>query len=524
MLQADSFEISRSRPEEVLIQLAHPQKPESNPLNFLDSALPRSDGSGIAQGFPKSSPARCFSSFIMLLAGLCCASFACAQGLGTPERPFAANSPWNIRPVNAVLGDPAIPRSSYLPSVAEGRWSTGVFVARETDTAVDVLPLNGKPGVWDPDAEIHRPLVRIQRWPASVIPATGLDGHAEIVDPVAGIIHSFFQLSRQDGQWRAGQYAWTKLGGRGWGDPAHYFQGSRAAGVPTIGGLIRKHEILDGLPHYRHALAMSLTFNGLAAEPPYLFPATSADSGARDNTGTVPEGSLMMLPPDFDTARIANVHLRKVADTLKLFGAYVVDRNHGTPFAIYVENGSNFNLHPKGWDNAVATELDRIRAELRPVLKSVGWVDANGQSLTIERNLNLLSLRGPWRKLQGNQVAEYQTLEQAVVFPPTTESIVMVNWSGRNLSQVTWARAEAGKDYLLKVNSVGDAKLRLQLQAVDGTITLDTGAIEGGQSFRITWPALPVKVILLAYSGTSGKASRVGASLLALSPSGTAGQ
>lgn len=518
MLQADSFEISGSRPKEALIHSARQQKPVSSALNFLDSTLPRSNGSEVGQRFPKFLLARYFSLFIMLLASLWCASFACAQGLGTPERPFAANSPWNIRPAKAVLGEPTIPRSSYSPSVAEGRWSTGVFVALASDTTVDVLPLNGKPGVWDPDAEIHRPLVRIQRWPASVIPATGLDGHAEIVDPVAGIIHSFFQLSRQDGQWRAGQYAWTKLGGRGWGDPAHYFQGSRAAGVPTIGGLIRKHEILDGLPHYRHALAMSLTFNGLAADPPYVFPATSADSGARDNTGTVPEGSLMMLPPDFDTARIGNVHLRKVAETLKFFGAYVVDRNHGTPFAIYVENGSNFNLHSKGWDNAVATELDRIRAELRPMLKSGGWVDSSGQTVTLERNLNLLSLRGPWRKLQGNQVAEYQTLEQAVVFPPTTEPIVMVNWSGRNLSQVTWARAEAGKDYLLKVNSVGDAKLRLQLQAVDGTIALDTGAIEGGQSFKISWPALPVKVILLAYSGTSGKASRVGANLLAISP------
>lgn len=469
---------------------------------------------------PKSSLAMYFSSIVTLLASLLCASVAFAQGFGTAERPFAANSPWNLRPVKAVLGEAAIPRSSYFPSIAEGRWSTGVFVARESDSAVDVLPLTGKPGVWDPDAEIHRPLVRIPHWPTSVAPATGADGHAEIVDPVAGVIHSFFQLSQQDGQWRAGQYAWTRLAGRGWGDPAHYFQGSRAAGVPTIGGLIRKHEVLDGLPHYRHALAMSLTFNGLAADPSYVFPATSADSGARDNTGTIPEGSLMMLPPDFDTQRVANVHLRKVAETLKIFGAYVVDRNHGTPFVIYVENGSNFNLHAKGWDNAVASELDRIRGELRPVLKTAGWVDAGGQDVAMERNLNLLSLRGPWQKIQGKGGAEYQTLEQSVVFPPTTEPIVLLNRSGRNLSQVSWALALAGKDYLLKINSVGDARLRLQLQAVDGTMVLDTGPLEGGQSVKITWPSVPVKVVLQAYSGTNGKASRVGATLLTTSSVG----
>ncbi len=52
---------------------------------------------------------------------------------------------------------------------------------------------------------------------------------------------TFWQLKQQTGNGSATQYAWTRLNGSGWGDPAHYFQGARAAAVPTAAGLIRAH-------------------------------------------------------------------------------------------------------------------------------------------------------------------------------------------------------------------------------------------------------------------------------------------
>lgn len=230
---------------------------------------------------------------------------------GTSLKPFAANSFWNSRPVSPSLGSFVIPTSAYPPKVGEGPYSLGVFVSKTSDPAATVYGLPGTKGIWDADSEVFRPSVTMLRWPADAAPATGSDGHLDIVDPHTGIVHSFFKLTKDgSGQWAAQQYAWTRIDGSGWGDPAHYYQGARAAGVPAMGGLIRKHEVADGDSMYRHALAMSLPFNALAPKPPYVFPATSADANAATpDTGGLPEGVLLMLPRSFDTLRISNLNL-----------------------------------------------------------------------------------------------------------------------------------------------------------------------------------------------------------------------
>ena len=463
-------------------------------------------------------------TLLLLAAG----SAAAQYGLGVPsprygsfESPFASYSPWNLRPINPVLGAAVIPLSEYYPTLAEGAWSTGAFKAASTDGPVTVYPLAGQSGVWDPDMETYRPTVVIPRWPAGVTPASGSDGHADIVDEAMGIVHSFFQLRREsDGQWRAGQYAWAPLAGRGFGEPAHYYMGARAVGVSAIGGIIRKGEVDDGLPFYRHALAMSLTFNGLSATVPYIFPATSADSNAATtNTGAIPQGALMMLPADFDTASIQNLKLRKVAETLKKFGAYVVDRNYGTPYVIYVENGSNFNLMPTGWDDATAVQLDRIRASLRQVMSVAWWVNANGESVVPERRLNLLSMRGQWSLQRGTAIGSFDTWKQAVAFPPEAIDVIQVNYSSRVLSTVDWSRPVAGAPYKLTARATGGARLKFQLFSSAGVKLVDSGELADGQSVEFPWPdGVGLRTALFAYSGAAGTVSTVGGTLVLNSP------
>ena len=422
--------------------------------------------------------------------------------------PFAADSLWNARPIQPVLGIDVIPKSSYFPAVSAGAFSTGVFLSQITDGPGVVRGLPGKQGVWDPDTETFKPQITIAHWPASVAAATGSDGHADIVDSASGIIHSFWQLKQENGGWTAAQYAWTRLDGRGWGDPAHYFQGARAAAVPTSAGLVRKHEIDDGQPVYRHALAMSLTFNGLRPTPVYVYPATSADTNAATtNTGAIPMGALLMLPPDYNTFQIANPALRKIAETLKVYGAYVVDRNHGTPFAIYVENGSNFNLHAGGWNNAVATELDRIRMNLRHVVSENGWVDGNGQSFVPTKALNLLSMRGPWQGLKGPASGVFDTWAQALVFPKTERPVVQTNTTSRGLNAVLWAKPKAGGIYRVSVKATGGALLRIQLRNKAGAWLYDSGQLQNGQHTQLTWPADDARVVLEATSGVGEKSS-----------------
>ena len=442
------------------------------------------------------------------------ASSASSATWGQYAIPFAVDSLWNSKPVAPVFGTFVIPESDYFPAVAEGQWSTGVFLSSASDRAVTVTGLPGGKGLWDPDAEAYHD-VTIPRWPGTVIPASASDGHADIVDPIAGMIHSFFQLKFQGGRWTASQYAWTRIDGRGWGDPAHYFQGARAAAVPTMAGLIRKHEVNDGRPTYLHALAMSLTFNALASKPTYVYPATSADTNAATtNTGAIPEGGLLMLPTSYDTQKIANPDLRKVAETLKVFGAYVVDRNYGTPFAIYVENGSGYNLHKGGWNNAVAAELNRIRQSLRLVVSTSGFVDGNGRRFEPNKNLNLLSMRGPWSIQSGAAAGKFDTWAQTVVFPGSSTRTVMVNYSSRGMNPVSWALPSAGTQYRLTVIAASGAKMQLQvIDKATGKKAFDSGELGNSQSSTFIWPAGTTAITLYVMSGV-GSGSSVRGELL----------
>jgi len=431
---------------------------------------------------------------------------------GTYLRPYAANSLWNSRPLNPVFGTWEIPKSSYFPTVASGAYSTGVFLAAATDSPMTVVGTGSTEtntvGVADPDSGTKR-VITLPRWPATVLPASGSDGHADIVDPVTNIVHSFWQLKQQNGRWTAAMYSWSKLGGTGWGDPSHYYQGARAVGIPASAGLIRKHEIKDGLAAYPHALAMSLTFNALAdgvSNPAYVFPATAADNSASANTGTIPQGSLLMLPPNFDSSAIVNPDLKKIVETLKLYGAYVVDRNTGTPFVIYVENDAGFNLMPKGWDNSIADQLDKIRASLRQVTSAQAWVDGNGdiraaRSAT-QQSMNILSMRGGWYRQSGTGTGDYDPITQNFSFAATTTSTVYVNANNTGLTPVKWARPEAGTYVNFTVRATGGARLRLQVKS-GNSFTHDTWDLVDGKSVRILWPA-NASMVLIATSGTNG--------------------
>lgn len=447
----------------------------------------------------------------LLVAGTCIAQW------GTYEKPFAVDSLWNSRPVNPVLGEFQIPPSQYSPAVSEGAYSTGAFLARESDKPMTIIGHPGKTGVWDPDAEARRDIT-IPRWPADTVPATGSDGHADIVDPIAGVIHSLYQLKLIDGKWRASQYAWTRLNGRGWGDPAHYYQGARAAAVPSIAGIIRKHEVNDGDTMYRHALAMSLTFNGLSAKPTYVFPATSADSNAATtNTGQVPEGALLMLPASFNTATLREPALRKVAETLKTYGGYVVDRNHGTPFVIYVENGSGFALHKNGWNAAAGADLEDIRKALRQVVSAAGWVDAQGRSFTPARNLNLLSMRGAWTRREGQPVGVFDTWKQAVLFTPGAAKVVQTNWSGRAVNPVAWAMPVKGRQYRLTASTTGGAQLRVQIvDKATSKFSYDSGDMANGATTTFEWPLESNYSVVTTATNPAGAEGTVGGTLVAV--------
>jgi hypothetical protein len=438
---------------------------------------------------------------------------------GTYEKPFSRESAWNIRPVNPQFATNVIPTDSYVPAIGGGAWSTGFFLASETDGPMTIYPRNNNAGVWDPAAETWLPTITLPHWPSSVEAATGSDGHADIYDPTTGLIHSFWILKWNDTllRWEAQQWSATPITGTGWGTPAKYMAGARAAGVPTGGGLIRKHEINDGKEIYEHVLAMSMTFSGLSANPAYVYPATSKDSDAAwVNKGVFPEGALMMLPPTFDENTLSRPYMKKIARTLKTYGARVVDRNTGTPYYIYVENGSNWPGHKDPvtgqymWDNVYVNDLQKIRAALRMVTSAESWTDRMGNPVEYNsdgRGVNLLALRKPWKLTSGTVLGIYESSSEMLTWGPTTTASVQVNTDGTGYNRVAWGKITAGTQYKATVVATGGASVNLEFRGSNYSLLYQTGQLKDGQSATFTAPS--TYITLTAKSGANVSSSAV---------------
>jgi len=431
---------------------------------------------------------------------------AVASSGATAQRLFSDQSLWNARPTQFTLGTYVIPPSSFYPQIGPSAYSVVGAIAANTDPAVTVVGgVNGQANVWIPDAEAYATQVVIPHWPATVAPAAGSDGHADIIEAASNRIHSFYQLSQDSsGQWHAAQYTWTPLNGSGWGTPADYMQGARAVGVIPIAGVIRAAEVSNGQPMYKHALAMSLANNALSATTPYVFPATSADSDVSTNTGSIPEGARMMIPASFDASTITDARLQKIVRTLQTYGAYVVDRNTGTPYVIYVENNANFNLMPNGWDTGIAAQLDVIRAAIRQVTSVAQWVDANGSVFTPSQNLNLLSMRGPWYLGSGTNAGSFDSWQQAVVFANDGTPTVQTNYSGRNMPAITWAIPQAGQQFTIAASASNGATVKLDLVQAGGVTVFSTGFLGNGATMTFTWPSGTLTPMVTTAGGLQG--------------------
>lgn len=411
---------------------------------------------------------------------------------GTFLKPFSEDSPWNIFPINPKLGTYELPASiaGYSPVIESGKFSTGIFLGKPTDPPMVVHPVSGQSSIWEPNTAKNYPTFTIPHWPADTKPATGSDGHADIVDEESGVIHSFWQLRNENGKWCAAQYAWSTIDGKGWGDSSHFYQGARAAGVPTMAGLIRKHEVDDGDTVYRHALAMSLPYEALSGG--YVYPATSADNdAATTNKGQIPEGALLMLPADYDSRTIVNPKLKKVVETLKTYGAYVVDRNSATPFFIYVEEGASGSVWAGYSYTQEFKELNKIRASLRQVIAADAWVTYRTAESPLKSPVggNLLSLRGPWKPRSGTETAIYDMYKDSLEFPATKNVIIMENFESLGLSKVEWAALKSGDRVRFYVESEAGGLGRIQVFRGDGRMMFDGPVLfhKEGCEFTVPW-------------------------------------
>jgi hypothetical protein len=134
------------------------------------------------------------------------------------------------------------------------------------------------------------------------------------------------------------------------------------------------------------------------------------------------------------------------------------------------------------------------------------------------RNMNLLSMRGPWTPERGKPVGVYDTWKQAVVFPPAGVPARQTNATGHGLHAVDWATPKAGERYRLKAIATGGATLRILFRNALGIATVDTGDLANGATKTFTWPAGQT-IIVEAVSGVGpGVVSTVAGELVKLEP------
>jgi len=289
--------------------------------------------------------------------------------------PYDVGSPWNT-PVGAAATHPD--SAVYISAIADNdepltsdpdRYTIPVY-RFDDDTPRRTVQLTGHFSVYEGDDWSRTgygtaPTIDDIPIPEHATPSAGTDGQVVFWNPRRGIEYGFWRFRRDAlGKYTAtnGYRYRTTAGHHGrFGDGL----AGRGAGLPYLGGLVRKWEIVGG--RIGHALA----FAYYTPSADFVFPASKSDGGALDGSGgtELPAGTRLQLDPtltetDFD-ARGLSRPAKIIARALQQYGMYVVDSSGSSK--IYLEDRIT-----AGWDAAITRDLisgipwERFRAVVPP--------------------------------------------------------------------------------------------------------------------------------------------------------------
>jgi hypothetical protein len=124
-------------------------------------------------------------------------------------------------------------------------------------------------------------------------------------------------------------------------------------------------------------------------------------------------------------------------------------------------------------------------------------------------------MRGPWQLQAGAMLGNFDTWQQAVVFPASGTRTKQVNYSSRGLHPVKWSLPQTGKTYRVTAITTGGAKLQLQVRDPSGLpLYFDSGELANGETKSFAWPAPNAIVTVYAISGVNTPSSVRGELLL----------
>ena len=275
--------------------------------------------------------------------------------------PYDAGSPWNT-----PVGDAAVHRDSeqYITAIADNidrpltsdpdQYTIPVYTF-DDDTPRRTVTLSGYFSIYEGDdwsrtGHGEGPIVENVPIPEGATPSAGSDAQIVIWDPRADIEYGFWQFAKDE----QGNYTATN-GYRYPTTAGHYGRfadglAGRGAGLPYLGGLVRKWEIEQG--RIDHALAFAYDTPSAA----FVFPASKSDGGLLDGLGgtELPEGTRLQLDPtlteaDFDAWGLS-APAKIIARALQVYGMYVVDCSGSSK--IYLEDRMT-----AGWDATITRDL-----------------------------------------------------------------------------------------------------------------------------------------------------------------------
>ena len=268
--------------------------------------------------------------------------------------PFAASSPWNTSlGANAQYARIVSPgfSSSGGANLNCRQWSYPVFIAKSSDPEQNFY--------WRESNE----LIARMRVPADAEADQQSDGSLIIINDTHDADVEMWQAKRRPiGDWEGEVTVKHNLRGTGFYQD---YQGTRAGGMSSLGGLIRRGELVARkIPH---ALAVAvdgsaMNRNGPGGRP-FVWPASWAaggDGSGYGDSGNLYMGSLVAIPPDVDLARLKlSPQGLAIAQALQDYGAYLVDQGDAN-IIYYVEPAASDVLATNGDDLGRLTPLLRV--------------------------------------------------------------------------------------------------------------------------------------------------------------------
>lgn len=198
------------------------------------------------------------------------------------------------------------------------------------------------------------------------------DGVVVIFDRVGSKPHQLRQYDWNNGRPTAGQYKTWDIRGLGHGTRPGQRMGTSASGMAGLFGVLRGSEI--NTPGYKieHALRM-----GLPRKPgckvmlsrSVVAPATTGDRNASSsgyNTGSIPYGGLVALPP---SVNVANLGLsepgKRIAEAIQNYGIYAADGSGCNAGAIEADQYVS-----SGVESQLRNDIRKIYPHMRLVLNN----------------------------------------------------------------------------------------------------------------------------------------------------------